>query len=177
MVNFSTAKGLGMPSSAAGLLFALGLAQGGVACAQGSPSSIADCAAIQADQARLACYDRASGRLPVVAQTSGDAVPERTAMAAPAAPLSGGDTPSAVASRTPTETSLIDKAWAFDPGSNPFDISPYNPNYLLIGNFTNRINNRPFSPVVRRPRSRGSGSGHHRGALSAQLQVPDVVHG
>ena len=109
--------------------------------------SIADCAAIQTDQARLACYDRASVRLPVAAQTSGGTIPERTAMSAPAAPLTVADTPSAVESRNPTETSLIDKAWAFDPGSSAYDISFYNPNYLLVGNDTRRINNRPFSPL------------------------------
>ncbi|WP_296698837.1 hypothetical protein [Thiocapsa sp. UBA6158] len=63
--------------------------------------SIAECAAIQTDQARLACDDRASGRLPVVAQTSGGTIPERTAMSAPAAPLTVADTPSALESRTP----------------------------------------------------------------------------
>ncbi len=147
MVDFSTAKGSGMPAPAVGLLFAFGLASGGASFAQGSPPSIADCAAIQTDQARLACYDRASGRLPVAAQTSGGTVPERTAMVAPAAPESEGAAPGGVGRRTPAETSLIDKAWAFDPGSSAYDISFYNPNYLLIGNYTSRINNRPFSPL------------------------------
>lgn len=142
MMLFQQLKGLGATA-----LMAATLTQGGPVRADPPSPSIADCAAIQADHARLACYDRASGRRPVAAQTSGGTVPERTAMAAPAEPLSGSDTPGAVESRTTAETSLIDKAWAFDPGSSAYDISFYNPNYLLIGNYTNRINNRPFSPL------------------------------
>lgn len=139
---FQQLKGLGATA-----LMAATLTPGGPVRADTPSPSIAECAGIQTDQARLACYDRASGRLPVAVQPPGDEFPERTAMAAPAAPLSGGDTPGAVERRTTAETSLIDKAWAFDPGSSAYDISFYNPNYLLIGNFTNRINNRPFSPV------------------------------
>jgi phospholipase A1 len=142
MMLFRQFKGLGATT-----LMAATLTQGGPVCADAPPPSIAACAAIQTDQARLACYDRASGRSPVAVQAARDAAPERTAMAAPPAPDAGGVAPVTIESRPPTETSLIDKAWAFDPRSNAYDIRFYNPNYLLVGNYTSRINNRPFSPL------------------------------
>ncbi|MFB1485830.1 MULTISPECIES: hypothetical protein [unclassified Thiocapsa] len=56
---FQQLKGLGATA-----LMAATLTPGGPVRADTPSPSIADCAAIQADQARLACYDRASGRLP-----------------------------------------------------------------------------------------------------------------
>jgi phospholipase A1/A2 len=128
-------------------LVAVALVQGGLVFAQGSPPSIADCAAIQTDQARLACYDRASGRLSAI-PTQGDfGGADRTVMTAPPTPMPEPGEPPAAVLRASAETSMIDKAWAREPGSERYNISFYRPNYLLIGNYTNNINSRPFSPI------------------------------
>jgi len=128
-------------------LAAVALAQGGLVFAHGSPPSIADCTAIQNDQARLACYDRASGRLSATPPQGDSGGAERTAMTAPPAPLPEPGEPPAAVLQASAKTSLIDNAWALEPGSDRYNISLYRPNYLLIGNYTNSINSRPFSPI------------------------------
>lgn len=125
-------------------LAAVALVQGGAALAQGLPLALADCAAIQGDQARLACYDRAAAQLAVPAP---EAVPERTAMTAPPAPdaMPGDGAAAPPSARSARATgSLIDRAWGFDPDSQRYAISLYRPNYLLLGRYSDRPNEAPF---------------------------------
>jgi phospholipase A1 len=142
VVDINTSKQVGAIA-----LAAVALVQGSLVLAQGAPPSIADCAAIPNDQARLACYDRASGRLSVTAPQPRDEDAERIAMTAPPSPTSEGGKARAVRLEAGSDASLMDTAWAFDPGSSRYDISLYNPNYLLIGNYSTRTNERPFTPL------------------------------
>ncbi len=109
---------------------------GGSAAAQ--TPSIAECAAIQSDGERLACYDRLSGARPAAApgEPAAAAAPEEIAHPEPA-----GTSP------TGAKPSLIDAAWAFGPDAPRYVISTYRPNYLLFAHYTNDVNNRPFSPL------------------------------
>ncbi|MBK1641210.1 phospholipase [Chromatium okenii] len=92
----------------------------------------ADCAAMTVDRVRLACYDRASRERDLVQPRPPLAfrqpVPEPAAVTAPA--------------------SLIDAAWSFDPASPRYMVNLYRPNYLLFGRYTDRVNERPSSPLL-----------------------------
>jgi phospholipase A1 len=127
--------------SGAGLAALLGIASAivGEALAQPLPPIIADCAVIAADSERLACYDRASGRIAAPPSKSGSE-PIHTAKAAPVA------TPMALPAK-PAPVSLIDTAWGFDPASDRYALSLYRPNYLQFARFTNQVNNHPFTPL------------------------------
>jgi phospholipase A1 len=116
------------------LLVAAGLPGAGLA--QGTPS-IAECAAISVDSERLACYDRASGRVvaPPAVDTPVAATPPAAATAQPAAG----------ALRAPA--SLIDTAWGFDPNSDRYAIDLYNQNYLLIARYTDNLNSAPYASL------------------------------
>jgi phospholipase A1 len=101
--------------------------------AQSVPPAIAECAAIESDAERLACYDRASGR---TSPSAPDKAPEeRPAVAEKPADAALG-----------TE-SLIDAAWGFEPRSNRYIIDLYNQNYLLVARYSDNVNNAPFTPV------------------------------
>lgn len=95
------------------------------------------CASITADQARLACYDRASGRVASVLPGPPD---ERVALSAPPA---AGQTPS-----LSTESdSLIESAWGFRPDSGRYGIGLYRPNYLLLASYSSRPNDAAFQQL------------------------------
>jgi len=81
--------------------------------------ALAQCAAIDDDVKRLACYDAASGR---------------------------AATPPAPEAASP---SLLGPAWMLDPtpGERDFDVRFYRPNYFLLGRYSDRVNNQPLSPV------------------------------
>ncbi|MGE5152849.1 MAG: phospholipase A, partial [Bdellovibrio bacteriovorus] len=121
------------PLGGLGILFLLAVQP----VADAAPGNFADCAAIAADQARLACYDRAAGRTP-------SALPEppaeRTVMSAPAA---AGST--AVA--TGGADSLIETAWGFTPESGRYAIGLYRPNYLLLASYSSRPNDAAFEQL------------------------------
>jgi phospholipase A1 len=112
--------------------------------AQGLPSALAECTAIADDGARLACFDRISGRkTPSSSETSGTAVTavpsssaNETTVAAEAAPAVAGS------------GSMYDKAWSFDPSSRRYDIALYAPNYFLFGRYTTDLNTAPYDPLV-----------------------------
>jgi phospholipase A1 len=112
----------------------------GPAFAQTAPPSVAECAAIATDSERLACYDRASGRAAAPPPAS-DKLPSpesRPALAEKPAPAAPG-------LRAPA--SLIDSAWGFEPGSNPYIIDLYNQNYLLFARYTDNVNTAPYAPI------------------------------
>ena len=118
---------------------------------------LATCATVVGDAARLDCYDRISGRagsVPAALLDAGD-----TATTAPmAAPLAvpapdvpsgpGADTRRTTSGMPPAgEVLLLEREWGQAPGAERYAISLYRPNYLLVANYTNNINNRPFSPI------------------------------
>ncbi|MFE8033455.1 phospholipase A [Thiohalocapsa marina] len=105
-------------------------------------TALADCAAILSDQARLACYDRLSGG-PAAPMSVTDSQPVSAPLSAAAAPDAGGRR----VTEPLREPSLIDKAWGFDPDSVRYGISLYQRNYLLFANYTDRINEHPFTPI------------------------------
>lgn len=107
--------------------------------AHATPSGGADCSAIKADRARLACYDQAS-RQGTVAKPA----PARASLAPPQ-PVPEPSDPSAATVAAPV--SLIDAAWGFDPASTRYTITLYRPNYLLFGRYTNSVNEQPSSSV------------------------------
>jgi len=124
------------------LLLAATLGHAAGALAQ---SAHADCTAIENDHDRLACYDRASGRPPSAKPAEAPAVP------APAA--SHGQQPAEdplayIPALAPhTAKSIIDSNWGFEPTSQRYLIDLYHPNYLLIGRYTDHVNNQPFTPL------------------------------
>ncbi|MBK1717049.1 phospholipase A [Thiocystis violacea] len=106
--------------------------------AHAAPSGNADCKVIEDDEARLACYDRASG-VDVAAKPA----PARLSLL-PRPPAPEPSDPSAVAA----PASLIDTAWGFDPASPRYTINLYRPNYLQFGRYTNKVNEQPSSPLI-----------------------------
>ena len=146
----------------------------GAAPAWSATPTLGACAAIASDQARLACYDRVSGRVataPVTTPMSEPAPkqgPELAldpvpASAPPSAPISAPmNAPAATgpttASNTQSESaapavtgaapeSMIDAAWGFNPDSARYSIDVYRPNYLLLASYSSRKNNVPFQSL------------------------------
>jgi phospholipase A1 len=142
------AKPFNRPRSAALLVATLGLlsALGDQALARTATQDLADCSAIALDQARLACYDRVSGR----AATTSAAV-ESAPMEAPAAPDSDQARvpaqPSVQVTGETESTSMIAEAWGFNPDSSRYGIDVYRPNYLLLASYSSRKNNAPFQSL------------------------------
>lgn len=116
-----------------------------LALAQAAPARLADCAAIDGDSDRLACFDRISGRAArPAAEPKKDAAPAPPpGAAAAAAPAATVTAPAPAGSG-----SMFDKAWAFAPNSSPYDISLYAPNYFLFGRYTTNLNTAPYDPLV-----------------------------
>jgi phospholipase A1 len=110
------------------------------AFAQAPASTLADCHRIDSSADRLACYDAVSGRGGAV-QKPGEATPP-TAVAPDA--MTQAVAKEATAQSAP---SMIDAAWGFDPKSSAFDIRFHRANYLLIGRYTDRVNNAPYIPL------------------------------
>jgi phospholipase A1/A2 len=103
------------------------------------------CAAIDDDQDRLACYDRAHGRAPALAATAAPlpALPSPSpAMRAPAAESPGPASPG-----ESLETSHLTRAWSFNPDSERYLIKLYRPNYLAPVRWQSRTNDAPFEPL------------------------------
>ena len=129
--------------AASAVPMALGIAvlagAGGSALAAALPADLAACSAIASDAQRLACYDRASGRLR--AQTA-DA--QSVPMTAPAAPLGESAAADPLLASGPTEPSLLDTAWGFGPNSDRYSIQLYRPNYFMVASYSSRPNEAPF---------------------------------
>jgi phospholipase A1 len=139
-----------MPPAHARLVFAALLIVGTAAPALSDTRDLRACAAVDDDRARLACYDRVSGRDAAVSGAAGSlptAAPGTTApMTAPAA--AGGQAAVATAAHAkPTETSLLTRAWSFGADTDRYLIKLYRPNYLAPLRYQSRTNDRPFSPL------------------------------
>jgi phospholipase A1/A2 len=86
--------------------------------------SLADCAALDADNARLACYDRLAGR---------GGRPEISAV-----PTSKPEVP---------DRSLLNEAWELEDKSELFHIRRYKPVYLMPVFHASQVNPSPHSPT------------------------------
>ena len=110
-----------------------------VALAAASPciaaEDLAACARIDDAKARLACYDRLSGRTPLL-QTKDVPAPAEQATRAEA---------SASPERTP---SLLGRRWLLDRTADekPVEVLYHNPNYF-IGHYSDNVNGKPASPT------------------------------
>jgi hypothetical protein len=96
------------------------------------------------DQERLACYDRASGRVatPVAAVGSGTE-PKWAPISVPAAPATA-ITPKPWAM---DPDSMIESVWGFDATSERYTIRLYRPNYLQIASYSTRPHEQPFKEL------------------------------
>jgi phospholipase A1 len=130
------------------------------ACAHAAPPrTAADCAAIDDDTARLACYDEATGR------THGASAPNAPPPA-PASPTPAASSPAAAAAAVtstavraatgqssniakppPTPRSLLGEAWALDGNARDprFNLRFHNPNYVIF-RYSDHVNDQPHSP-------------------------------
>ena len=127
----------------------LALAGAAAAVHAASAPGIESCAGIADDRARLACYDRLSGRTASEQAFAGDR-PEkapRQPMTAPAPAAAGAERADAGASTSGGSTSLLEQAWSFAPGTDRYLIKLHRPNYVAPVRYQNRTNNRPFSPL------------------------------
>jgi phospholipase A1 len=123
-------------------------------CALSLPAAAAtaqDCLVIEADAARLACFDRLHGRTPAPPAppaSTGQPVP------APVPPAAAAGPPTAPASMQTGSTRVrvrdrgpLARAWALDGAAQGFRLWPHRPIYVLPVSFTDNINRRPSSPA------------------------------
>lgn len=112
------------------------------------PMDIRACTAVESDAQRLACYDKATGRVNLpVAQ-------KRTPSSASSIGIFGKDTPHQQADEVPgndavsTPLSMLDSRWELSPESKlgTFNIRGYKPVYLMPVFATSNQNDRPTSP-------------------------------
>jgi phospholipase A1 len=118
--------------------------------------TLTECAAIQSDSERLACYDRISGAQPVTPPGEPAAAPELGVIAPPKTAAA----PSAAA------PSLIDAAWGFAPDAPKFILATYRPNYLLFARYTDEPNDTPFSTLFE-----AAGSDQDLDSVEAVFQI------
>jgi len=123
--------------------------------------TLADCAAIENDSERLGCYDVLSGR-----RTSTLPVEEQAVVAPAAAAL---EPPAVVQQegKAAPQTSALSRHWELDPESKQgtFLLRPHEPNYLLVGRYSNNPNQQPSSP------SRGQAPAQNIEGVEADFQI------
>lgn len=118
------------------------------------------CASIAEDQARLICYDRAAARLASGRATSAETIAasgRTTAMTSPPLdtmperssrrPLGSAPSPDQTGDSAAPRSSLLTRAWSFNPDSEPYLIKLYRPNYLNPVRWQSRTNDHPFTPL------------------------------
>ena len=98
----------------------------------------AECLAITSPLERLACFDRSIGSA-VGGTEPGQPAPE----ASPAEPTVAEST----ASPPVPAPSMIDAVWGFLPSSRGSYVRLHEPNYLLLGRYTNNVNREPYEPL------------------------------
>jgi len=105
-----------------------------------------ECAGIDDDRERLACYDRAAGRVTLPAK-SPDAAEAVNAAEAGTAAATAGTGIKAAASPAPARSDLS-KAWELDPADKQdvFTLLPYKANYILPLRYSSSVNRLPCSP-------------------------------
>lgn len=112
-------------------------AQNGAATAE----ALARCRAIANDAARLACFDAA---VPVA-----PAAPVAAPAAAPSHALEQPRAELLASPATDGERSLIGDRWGLGaaPDDDRFDLRAHRPTYLLIGRYSDNVNQSPFTPT------------------------------
>ena len=135
-----------------------------IACASATPgigATLADCAKLTDDRARLACYDDSIGsaakasqdRATAPAQQSPPVPPHTTSVGAAAAAVTSASVGALIGNREniakppPTPASLLGESWALDADARNavFNLRFHNPNYVTF-RYNDHINARPFSP-------------------------------
>ena len=104
------------------------------------PSALGQCHGIAEAAARLACYDRVSGRPDPIPDLSPELDPVEAIVSSPEYSASG--LPAGQG-----HPSILDAAWHLGAYADRYPISMYHANYFLPLSYTNRVNNYPFSPV------------------------------
>ncbi len=117
--------------------------------------TLAECAAIQSDNERLACYDRISSARPAAPEEP--TAPSGLEIIAPSEPVAAVSVPA---------PSLIDTAWGFAPDAPKFILATYRPNYLLFARYTDSANDEPFSPLFE-----AAGSDQDLDSVEAVFQI------
>lgn len=104
-----------------------------------NPQAVSECTNIDDVESRLACYDRAAGRV----EPGMSAVPAPEVI--PTASMSFGD-PRIAATSTATP---MQARWELTEDSNhgKFRLRPHNQNYLVV-KFTSNANDEPFTPLA-----------------------------
>ena len=117
------------------------------AAADGAPA-LQKCAAIGPAADRLACYDELAGRAPsapVAPTPTGEPSPVATSQLAPK------DVPASADGKRErrTQASLMSRYWELDPADKrgTFNLTGYQPNFVLPLHATSRINRNPQSPT------------------------------
>jgi phospholipase A1 len=107
-----------------------------------TPNDIQACTGIRDDAQRLACYDRASGRVQPAASTNAKPAPPTEAAAFHRQANAAGSEQDAV------PRSLLDSRWELSPESKlgTFNLRGYKPIYVMPLFATTHQNNRPLSP-------------------------------
>lgn len=139
------------------------------------PLGLPACAAIEADQERLACYDRLAGRQPprpAEPSPSGVVTAPAPLPATPTSaerPASGGAPSIEGAGLRPAAgTSLWSRFWELERADKrgTFNFRTYRPNFLLPAHYTSSINRSPSSPTRPAP-----GESLRYKPLEAKLQL------
>ncbi|ANB03636.1 phospholipase [Ectothiorhodospira sp. BSL-9] len=100
-----------------------------------------DCARIDADDERLACYDALAGERT-------DAAPATEGLTAIELPESE---PAEAPAREPAQgrsSSRLASTWGFSPDSDTHMLRVHQPNYFLPARYSDRTNDRPFAPLA-----------------------------
>jgi phospholipase A1 len=124
------------------------------------PADFERCTGIDDDNARLACYDAASGR----AQPKTSPVEPQAQRQEP--PATGGAPPAAQLT-PPAHATMLEKAWALEADSDKYLIDLYRPNYLLFARWTDNTNTQPSSS--RFPAS--AAEAHAYDSVEAKFQI------
>jgi phospholipase A1 len=106
------------------------------------PPELVDCAAIESGDDRLACYDRILRPQSRPAAAATPAGGGQAAAAAPAVPPAPPAPPAPAA----VDNGPLGERWAIDRGARIL-VRPHEPTYLLVGRYSNAVNQRPASPT------------------------------
>ncbi|MCG5516740.1 MULTISPECIES: phospholipase A [unclassified Ectothiorhodospira] len=100
-----------------------------------------DCARIDADDERLACYDALAGERT-------DAAPATEGLTAIELPESEPAEPPAREPAQRRSSSRLASTWGFSPDSDSHMLRVHQPNYFLLARYSDRTNDRPFAPLA-----------------------------
>ena len=164
-------KDLRVRPLAAAVLLALVLS-GAAQAGPGASAEFAACAAVESDQARLACYDRASGRIAVSPAAIADSEPQDSAMRAAAVTESERSGP-APAEGIAMSDSRIDAAWGFESDSSRYLVALHRPNFLQFARYSDSPNEAPFKDLFTNDAERQRTEAEFQISFKARLWATD----